>query len=218
MTPEVREHLFEPFFTTKGVGKGTGLGLATVFGIVTAHGGHIRVESGAGGGTTFRVYLPSAGGSSATTVIELANGQARAEGDETILLAEDEPLVRVLAARALRERGYEVLEALDGDDALQLAADYADRIDLLVTDVVMPRRGGRQTAEALRLVRPDMRVLFMSGYTDDAVVRNGVLHDRVYFLQKPFAPAALVEKVREILDADDSQWDCARTPVAAVLS
>jgi PAS domain S-box-containing protein len=206
MTPEVRERIFEPFFTTKGVGKGTGLGLATVFGIVTAHGGHIRVESEPGRGSVFRVYLPRVA-DPAPPAPESAAAPHRPTGTETLLLAEDEPVVRAFAARTLREHGYEVLEAHDGEEAVRVAAEYGGAIDLLITDVVMPRRGGRQTAEALCRARPRVRVLFMSGYTDDAVVRNGVFHDRVHFLQKPFTPAALADKVREVLDADVPHHD-----------
>jgi len=215
MTPEVREHIFEPFFTTKEVGKGTGLGLATVFGVVAAHGGHIRVESAPGKGTVFRIYLPRAA-EVAPALVDFATVRVRPQGTETILLAEDEAVVRALAARILRASGYEVLEARDGDDAVRVAEEYIGAIDLLVTDVVMPRRGGRETAEAIRRTRPDLRVLFMSGYTDDAVVRNGVLHDQVHFLPKPFTPEALAREVRETLDAESSHWDGSLTPLAVV--
>jgi PAS domain S-box-containing protein len=200
MTPEVQEHIFEPFFTTKEVGKGTGLGLATVFGIVTAHGGHVRVESTLGAGTTFRVLLPRADES--VVVPEALAAPTPRPGSETILLAEDEPVVRALAAHILRDRGYEVLEAQDGREAIRFAEEHPGPIDLLVTDVVMPGCGGRLVVEAVRRSRPGLRVLFMSGYTDDAVVRNGVFHDQVHFLQKPFTLAALIDEVREALDAD----------------
>jgi len=216
MTPEVKDHIFEPFFTTKEVGRGTGLGLATVFGIVTAHGGYIRVESELGRGTTFRVYLPRASEPAPLTVAETPTPGSLPAGSETILLAEDEPAVRTLAAHILRVHGYEVLEARDGEDAIRVADEYLGSIDLLITDVVMPGRGGRQAAEVIRRSRPGLRVLFMSGYTDDAVVRNGVLHDQVHFIQKPFTAAAFIDEVRKVLDADSSHWEGSLTPLATI--
>jgi PAS domain S-box-containing protein len=198
MTDEVRRHLFEPFFTTKEAGTGTGLGLATVYGIVKQAGGHIEVETGPARGTTFRVYLPRTEGPAAE------EGPSEecppAPGSETVLLAEDEDEVRALARHVLRAGGYAVLEARDGDEALSLAGRHPGRIDLLLTDVVMPGLGGRQLAERLRALHPEARVLYLSGYTEDAVVRHGVSREEVHFLQKPFLPAALARKVREVLD------------------
>jgi CheY-like chemotaxis protein len=199
MTDEVRRRLFEPFFTTKEKGKGTGLGLAVVHGIVEQSGGLVKVESEAGRGTTFRVYLPRTGAAAAG---ETGRSGVRAlpRGAETVLLAEDEAAVRTLTALILRSAGYTVLEAASGDDALRVATGHAGPVHLLVTDVVMPGTGGRELADRVTALRPGLRVLYLSGYTDDAVVRHGVLRAEVNFLQKPFAPAALGQAVREALD------------------
>jgi two-component system cell cycle sensor histidine kinase/response regulator CckA len=191
--------MFEPFFTTKGPGEGTGLGLATVYGIIRQSGGHIAVYSEPGRGTTFKVYFPR--------VEEAAEANkphpgltSMPRGDETILLAEDEPALRALASRVLQSCGYTVLEGKDGEHAAGVAEAHAGPIHLLVTDVVMPNLGGRQLAERLHEKRPGMKVLFLSGYTDDAVVRHGVLAEEVAFLQKPYTPFTLAEKVRQVLD------------------
>lgn len=199
MDEATKARIFEPFFTTKEPGKGTGLGLATVFGIVKQSGGHIAVYTELGRGTTFKVYLPR---------IEVMPGvgvdaprqQMPAHGTETILLTEDEPGVRALARHVLQLHGYTVLEASQGDKALEIAEEYRGTIHLLVTDVVMPVMSGRQVAERLADIRPGTKILFLSGYTDDAVVRHGVLEAQVAFLQKPFTPGALAQKVREVLD------------------
>jgi two-component system, cell cycle sensor histidine kinase and response regulator CckA len=197
MSREVRDHLFEPFFTTKGLGKGTGLGLATVHGIVTQSGGFIEVESEPGRGSTFSVYLPETGTSPEAEVP--AEKTALPAGSETVLLVEDEPAVREYARLALEHSGYRVLVAREGAEALQLAQGEAAPVPLLVTDVVMPGMSGRELAERLRPDWPELRVLYLSGYTDDALVRHGVATGAA-FLQKPFAPAALARKVREVLD------------------
>jgi PAS domain S-box-containing protein len=200
MTPVVRAKIFEPFFTTKEVGKGTGLGLATVYGIVKQSGGHVSVYSETGLGTTFKVYLPRTepvGG----RVSGLSRVMVPIRGTETVLVVEDEAAVRALTRFILQQAGYTVLEAADGDDALRVATGYAGHIDLVVTDVVMPGMGGRKMAEAVRARHGGVRVLFVSGYTDDAVVRHGILHEGVSFLQKPFTPTSLTQKVREVLDA-----------------
>jgi PAS domain S-box-containing protein len=198
MDEAVRKRLFEPFFTTKGPGRGTGLGLATVFGIVKQGGGNIGVYSEPGEGTTFKIYLP---------VVEAeaeAPGPAAApspppRGRETILVAEDEPGVRVFIADVLNNLGYAVLLAANGADAVRVAHAHTGSIHLLLTDVVMPELSGRELAESLQAHRPGLRVLFMSGYTDDAVVRHGVLQAEVAFLQKPFRADDLARKVRDVL-------------------
>jgi PAS domain S-box-containing protein len=192
--------IWEPFYTTKGAGKGTGLGLAMVYGIVKQSEGHVAVTSEPGRGSTFRIYLPQAAdaGRSAKSNPGAA-GVPR--GSETVLLAEDEQPVRALTRRVLQGCGYTLLEAGDGVEALQVAAAHDGRIDLLLSDVVMPRMGGRELAERLKALHPVARVLFLSGYTDDAVVRHGVQEDQVAFLQKPFTPARLALKVREVLDS-----------------
>jgi PAS domain S-box-containing protein len=198
MTDDVKGRIFEPFFTTKGPGKGTGLGLATVFGIVKQSGGHIGVESAVGVGTTFRVYFPRAEGAAGPH--EEHPAPVPAAGAETVLLVEDESAVRCLVRHVLASHGYTVLEASDGGEAGQIESAYRGPIHLLVTDVVMPGEGGRSVAERIAASRPGVRVLFISGYTNDAVVRHGILHESVDFLQKPFTPAALAHKVREVLD------------------
>jgi PAS domain S-box-containing protein len=191
--------VFEPFFTTKG-NSGTGLGLATVYGAVRQSGGHVTVYSEPGLGTTFRAYLPRVFEDEAAASQTVPSLATLPRGTETILLAEDEPGVRSLARQVLESCGYRVLEAGDGDEALRVAGGWSQPIALLVTDVVMPRLGGREASEQLRASHPETRVLFLSGYTDDAVVRHGVLEAEVQFLQKPFTPAALAHKVRHVLD------------------
>jgi signal transduction histidine kinase/ActR/RegA family two-component response regulator len=196
---EIQPHIFEPFFTTKEQGKGTGLGLATVYGIVKQSGGYVEVDSEPDQGTTFRIYLPRLD-AAATAVDRSPRPTAAAGGSETILLVEDEEGVRELARDILRASGYTVLEARSGHEALLLCERHQGPLDLLLTDVVMPRMSGRELAERLGPIRPDLSVLYMSGYTDDAVIRHGVLGAGTAFLQKPFAPAALVQRVRESLD------------------
>ncbi|MDY3562422.1 PAS domain S-box protein [Gemmata sp. JC673] len=199
MSAEVKDHLFEPFFTTKGVGKGTGLGLATVFGVVQGSGGWVEVESEPGAGTTVCVYLPQV---AAPAPLPPAPPPARPpRGAETILLVEDEDGVRALSRCVLTACGYTVLEACDGEEALRLARAQGPSIQLVLTDVVMPGPSGREVAEEIRGRHPATKVLFVSGYTDDAVVTRGVFQDRMHFLHKPFSPHALALKVREVLDA-----------------
>ncbi len=199
MDEETRSHVFEPFFTTKEQGKGTGLGLATVYGIVKQSGGYVWVYSEPGRGATFKVYLPRVDEPVETP--DTAPAEQPVEGGrETVLLAEDDPSVREIVAQVLAQKGYRVLRAPDGQTALMMARGHGAEIHLLVTDLVMPGMTGRELAEALTVERPDLRVLYMSGYTDDAVVRHGVLDAGMQYLQKPFAPRALASKVREILD------------------
>jgi signal transduction histidine kinase/FixJ family two-component response regulator len=200
MSEETQSHIFEPFFTTKEQGKGTGLGLSTVYGIVTQSNGRIRVDSAPGQGTTFTVHLPC--------VEEVEDTRPDEPDDiyhelacETILLVEDEDAVRQLARRLLVNHGYTVLEARDGEEALAVSQSHADRIDLVLTDVVMPRMSGPELVERLASLRPETRVVYMSGYTEDAIARRDIFAAGAAFLEKPFAPRALAAKVREALDA-----------------
>jgi two-component system cell cycle sensor histidine kinase/response regulator CckA len=198
MTPEVRARIFEPFFTTKGVGKGTGLGLPMVFGIVKQSDGAIHVYSEPGHGTTFKIYFPAVGESVAATEPE---GHAIGpRGNETILLVEDEPGVRGLATLSLQGHGYHVLAATDGDEAWRIAQEHHASIDLVLADVVMPNLGGTRLAEQLRERFPRIKMLLMSGYTDDAIVRHGLLKADTPFIQKPYTPLSLAQKVRQVLD------------------
>lgn len=198
ISPETRERIFEPFFTTKGVGKGTGLGLAVVHGIVKQSGGSVEVYSEIDKGTTFKIYLP---------IVHDAAGESEAsarppvpQGVETILLVEDEIGVRMVTVLSLQSLGYTVLEAPGGEAAMQIMAEHPGKVDLLLSDVVMPEMSGRALAEILIAQYPTLKVLFVSGYTDDAIVRHGVLQAEVAFLQKPFTMGALARKVREVLD------------------
>ncbi|HET8644508.1 MAG TPA: PAS domain S-box protein, partial [Vicinamibacteria bacterium] len=199
MTPEVRARIFEPFFTTKEVGKGTGLGLATVHGIVRQSGGHVWVYSEVGQGTTFKILLPRADQEAPAEVGE-APRPALPGGTETVLVVEDEAGLRGLIGECLQGAGYTVLEAPDGLSALEVSDRHPGAIDLLLTDTVMPGMTGRELAETLLVRRPGVAVLFTSGYTDDTVVLRGVLAEEMDFLQKPFTLEALARTVREVLD------------------
>jgi nitrogen-specific signal transduction histidine kinase len=199
MNAETLAHMFEPFFTTKEKGKGTGLGLATVYGIVKQSVGYTAVYSEPGHGSTFKVYLPRV--EEAVTKAESAKrGPGLAKGLETVLVAEDEEGVRSLVGKVLESYGYKVLEVREPGEALTIVEQYAKPIDLLLTDVVMPHMSGKELATRLTTVHPEVKVLYMSGYTDDAIVRHGILEAGTFFLQKPFRPSALVQKVREVLD------------------
>ena len=198
MTEEVKARLFEPFFTTKGVGKGTGLGLAVVMGILKQSGGHVSVYSELNRGTTFKLYFPAVDEQAGAAKGLSHFGDVR--GTETVLLVEDEDGVRALALLVLQMKGYKVLEASDGKAAMRVVAKHQGPIHLLVTDVVMPGMGGREVAEALQPGFPQMKVLYTSGYTDDAVVRHGILQAESSFLQKPYSPQALAKKVRQVLE------------------
>ncbi|PYP33925.1 MAG: hybrid sensor histidine kinase/response regulator [Gemmatimonadetes bacterium] len=202
MSDEVQSHLFEPFFTTKEKGKGTGLGLATVYGIVKQSGGYIWVYTEPGHGTTFKIYLPRVAGAPA----QRASGPKASPvgaGTETVLLAEDEAAVRAVARHALERQGYTVLEASSGEAALDLAERHSGRIHLLLTDVIMPGMNGRALALRLSELRPDLRVVYMSGYTEEAITRHGVLEPGLTYVQKPFTPEGLARKVREVLDRQE---------------
>ena len=201
MDKATQARLFEPFFSTKAVGKGTGLGLATAFGIVRQSSGTIWVYSELGVGTTFKVYFPALDGGLPATVSSPPPELQSLRGSETILLVEDDERVRVVAQAILRKYGYNVLDAPSGADALVLCEQHPATIDLLLTDVVMLHMNGRQLAERLATLRPAMKVLYMSGYTDDAVVRHGILESTIAFVQKPLTPEALARKVREVLGA-----------------
>lgn len=199
MANEVKQHIFEPFFTTKEIGRGTGLGLATVFGIIKQSGGHIWVYSELDYGSTFKIYLPrlmmTGQQRSQTPAVQHLSG-----GGETILLVEDEPAVRELAARLLRRQGYLVLEAANGKEALQLAQAHHGQIHLLLTDAIMPQMNGKALAEAVLKLYPQTKILFASGYTDNIIMQFGLMNSEVMFIPKPFSPTALVRKVREILN------------------
>ena len=203
MDAATQARIFEPFFTTKGVGKGTGLGLAMVYGIVKQSGGYIWVNSEPGHGTTFKIYLPRVD-EEARLLRPEAAAMEMPRGSETVLLVEDEAAVRQMSREILEMCGYRVTEAADGNEAMALCERDDGAFDLLITDVVMPRMSGTELARRLAVARPEMRVLYMSGYTDQTIVRHGVLEDGTNFIQKPFSPDALARKAREVLDASRS--------------
>src|ERR1041384_3720649 len=202
MDKETRSRVFEPFFTTKEQGKGTGLGLSTVYGIVKQSGGHIGLYSEPGMGTTFKIYLPEV-----EDELDKKPTPTTAAGypkrHETALLVEDEASFRKLARTILERNGYKVIEAASGDEASVTSGEYAGRIDLMLTDVVMPGTSGRELAQVVASARPEMKVLYMSGYTDDAIVHHGILDADTPFIQKPFNPETLLQRVRDLLDAED---------------
>jgi CheY-like chemotaxis protein len=196
---QTQARIFEPFFTTKELGKGTGLGLSTVYGIVKQSGGQIWVYSEVGRGTTFKVYLPRVD-EGAQEYKRSAEDEEADRGTETILLAEDEEIVRKLAREVLETYGYHVLEAANGGAALLICERRTEPIHMLITDVVMPEMGGHELVDRLSRLRPEMKVLYMSGYTDYTIAHQGVLDEGVNYIQKPFAPNTLARKVREVLD------------------
>ena len=199
MDEETRRNLFEPFFTTKGLGHGTGLGLATVYGILQQSGGWVRVESQPGQGATFEVFLPRVDAPAAISPAAPAAGPAPG-GAETILLVEDEEMLRALARETLEAAGYRVLAAGDADEALRLESQHPETIDLLLTDVIMPGANGAELARCLLAARPGIKVLFASGYTHDILVHRGASAQGTCFLQKPYSTEALENKVRQVLD------------------
>ena len=200
MSPEVRERVFEPFFTTKEKGKGTGLGLSTVYGVVKQSGGYIWVYSEPGRGSTFKIYLPQVDEPLEEEIRKKIVKGGLPGGKETILVAEDEEEVRKLAVDILRKQGYRILEAPHGGDAFLICEQGKEPVDLLLTDVVMPGLNGPDLARRLKYFYPEMKVLFMSGYTDNTIFQQGVLDHGMFFLQKPFSVEGLVGKVREVLD------------------
>jgi CheY-like chemotaxis protein len=202
MSQEILERIFEPFYTTKDRDKGTGLGLSTIFGIVKQNNGHVRAYSEPGHGTIFNVYLPCVDEPLSLIAVR-KEPTSLPQGTETILLVEDEAAVRSLVARVLRQHGYTVLEAGNGEEALRLVENHDDQvIHLLLTDMVMPRMGGKALADQLTIQRPDLKLLFTSGYSDKAILQQNVLDPGIAFLPKPFAPASLVQKVREVIEGN----------------
>jgi CheY-like chemotaxis protein len=199
MDEQTQKRIFEPFFTTKEIGKGTGLGLATVYGIVKQSGGNIWVSSEVGGGTTFQVYLPRIEGDTQEDE-QSPEREAPGQGTETILLAEDEQIVRKLAREVLEMHGYQVLEAANGSAAILISERHKQPIHLLISDVIMPELSGWELANRLAIVHPEIKVLYMSGYMDATSLLHRSMEAKLSFLQKPFTPDARARKVREVLD------------------
>jgi CheY-like chemotaxis protein len=201
MTPDIVARVFEPFFTTKTEGRGTGLGLAMVFGFVKQSGGHVKIYSEPGEGTSVKIYLPRAVGAGKPSGQRSGVPADLPRGSATVLVVEDEAGVREIAVAILRSLGYRVLEAPDGDEGLLVFGAHAAEIDMLLTDVVLPGKvRGRELAERITAMRPDVRVLFMSGYTENSIVHHGRLDDGVHLLGKPFKREQLARKVAEVLD------------------
>jgi CheY-like chemotaxis protein len=202
MDKESVSRIFEPFFTTKAKGKGTGLGLSTVYGIIKQSGGHIFVYSEPGHGSTFKIYIP-VHDQEVHRLDEMDSHQAPGRGTETILVVEDDDSVRRLTGQILGHFGYQVLEADSGDEALEICDRHSGPIHMLITDVVMPKISGRQVAEMVRQRLPEVKVVFISGYTDNAIAHHGVLDEGINFVSKPFSAESLARKVRQVLDRQD---------------
>ncbi|MCX5889636.1 MAG: response regulator, partial [Deltaproteobacteria bacterium] len=200
MDGETLDHIFEPFFTTKELGSGTGLGLSTVYGIIKQSGGFIEVASKSGVGTTFKIYLPAIGEAAESFEVLSADAEPL-RGSETILLVEDEEILRQLIKNALELNGYKVLAARDSREAVMICEQHQEPIDLMLTDVVMPQMNGRQLAQRLAELRPEIKVIYMSGYAEDVLFRQGVLDPSIAFLQKPFRQYEMTAKVRKMLDS-----------------
>jgi CheY-like chemotaxis protein len=200
MDEDVRAHLFEPFFTTKEPGQGTGLGLATVHGIVRQSGGHVWAYSEVGKGSSIKIYVPAVGEAAERLPPKVSDTDGLPAGTETVLVAEDDDAVRAVTVEALRRVGYTVLAAPSGEEALALAGSHDGEVHLLLTDVVMPGLGVRELVAALAALHPGARVLYMSGYTDDAINHQGLLEPTVNYIEKPFTPAKLIRHVRRLLD------------------
>jgi two-component system cell cycle sensor histidine kinase/response regulator CckA len=198
MDEDIRERIFEPFLKTKKTGKGTGLGLAIVYGIVKQHEGYINVHSEPGEGTTFKIYLPQVEDDGIK--MEIAGAKVPPRGSEIVLLAEDEPMVRTLTKSVLEEFGYTVIEAEDGADAVDKFQENKDRIQLIVLDVIMPRKNGKEAYDIIKSIRPDIKALFMSGYAGDILSSRGILNEKLCFVSKPLTQSVLLQKVREVLD------------------
>jgi CheY-like chemotaxis protein len=198
MDEKVRDRIFEPFFTTKEVGKGTGLGLSIVYGIIKSHNGYINCSSRPGHGTTFTIYLPVAN----THLLERepSSSPVPRGGTETILLAEDDPEVRALSTTFLRDFGYTIIDAENGEVACRRFREHQDAVRLLLFDVIMPKKDGKEAYDEIRLLSPDIKILFMSGYSTSTIVSKGIAGQGVNFIQKPISPEALLKKVREVLD------------------
>ena len=199
MDKDTQERVFEPFCTTKEKAKGTGLGLATVYGIVKQSGGHIWVDSEVGHGTIFKIYLPMVKSKMIKTN-KPEKAREDLQGSETILVVEDEFMVRELVCDTLRTSGYTILEAANGKQAIEVFIQNNHKIDMILTDVIMPEMSGRKMIETLTQTHPDVVALYMSGYTDDAIIKHGVLEPGMAYIQKPFSPKGLIEKVREVLE------------------
>ncbi len=204
MDANTRARVFEPFFTTKEMGKGTGLGLATVYGIVKQSGGHIWLYSEPGKGSTFKVYLPRVDGA-VTGLSSVQTGSDERRGAETVLVVEDEDTIRTLVRSILESKGYTILDAASGAEALSICELHPETIHLILTDVVMAHMSGPELAQQLALRRPETKVLYMSGYTNNAICHHGLLDRNLAFIEKPFTPQALVAKVREVLDSPSVQ-------------
>jgi len=202
MDKETQQHLFDPFFTTKEIGKGTGLGLSTVYGVIKQNNGFIWVYSEPGQGSTFKIYLPKVKDDTEPEEKKRAFVE-NLDGSETVLIVEDDDGLRKLALIILKRGGYRVLDAENGEDALRVVEAHDGSIDLLITDVVMPKMGGKEVAERLQSLYPQMKVLYISGYTDDAILHHGILQPGLNFFEKPFTPEELARKVREVLDIEN---------------